>query len=349
MELPGNLLASLYACADRSGTCEDFLRQLRGATVARAAEWWTLADETGWDYPSLRAWNSDSDIHTPTPELPRTGIADGECDGRRVFDTDDGLAVLAHPCCQQGIEYVRVRAFPDEGHSAARNLLEGLQPHIVRSCQLSGQIEPSAAATAPMRLPVLDMLNTGVLLIDGSLKILVMNHYAEQVVSAEDAGLTLREGQLRAGVDPSVDQRLQAALHAATVGSQSSATLSSNTILLDRPDLQARCIIRVSPLPSTIPDANAPGTRALVLITDLQRDPGAPADALRECFQLTVSEAHIATRLLSGQSTKEIAVSLNQREGTVRQHVKSILRKTGTGRQAELVRTLTRAFSVFRV
>lgn len=347
MDLPGNLLAALYASVDRSGTCEDFLTRLREATGARVTEWWWLPDETGSGCPSLRAWSPDPDIHRTTTDVATAGIAGERCNGCHVVDTGDGLGILGRPCHHDGVELVRVRACPDEGQSGARNLLEALHPHVVRSCELARQIPPSAADAAPIRLPVLDMLNAGVLLVDGSLKVLVMNRYADEVVAAEDAGLVLRDGQLRARVDGAVDQRLQADLGAATRHAPSADMPPSSTILLDRPDLQARCIVRIWPLARA--DADIPAARALVLITDLHRDPGVSAAALCECFRLTASEGHIATLLLSGQSTKEIAVSLNQRESTVRQHVKSILRKTGTGRQAELVRVLTRAFSVFRM
>lgn len=63
-------------------------------------------------------------------------------------------------------------------------------------------------------------------------------------------------------------------------------------------------------------------------------------DFIRREFSLTVAEADVAAMLANGHSIKTIARIRECRLETIRSHVKSILRKTGTTRQAELVALL---------
>jgi DNA-binding CsgD family transcriptional regulator len=79
---------------------------------------------------------------------------------------------------------------------------------------------------------------------------------------------------------------------------------------------------------------------ALVFI----RDPEAPlaATRLRELFGLTRTEAAVAAGLGDGKSLENIAADLGTGIGTVRTHLKRVLAKTGTHRQAQLVALLAR-------
>jgi DNA-binding CsgD family transcriptional regulator len=62
---------------------------------------------------------------------------------------------------------------------------------------------------------------------------------------------------------------------------------------------------------------------------------------LREMFGLTSAETRIATGLLRGLELRDIAAAHKVSEGTVRTQLKSVLSKTGTHRQVELVTLLT--------
>jgi len=71
------------------------------------------------------------------------------------------------------------------------------------------------------------------------------------------------------------------------------------------------------------------------------REPSA-AD-LRQRYALTAAEARIAGALATGASLKEIAGRHEMSYETARLHLKHIFAKTGTHRQADLVRLLVRA------
>jgi DNA-binding CsgD family transcriptional regulator len=79
------------------------------------------------------------------------------------------------------------------------------------------------------------------------------------------------------------------------------------------------------------------------------RDPEAlsPAGlAIRLLFGLTPAEATVASALADGKSVEEIAMSVGVTLNTVRTHVKTILVKTNTNRQSQLVGLLLRSVAV---
>lgn len=81
---------------------------------------------------------------------------------------------------------------------------------------------------------------------------------------------------------------------------------------------------------------------ALVRIIDLGDDGKARNDLYRQAFGLSPREAETAVLLMNGHSVESAAAVLDLSVLTVRIHVRNLLAKTGTGRQAELVRVLAR-------
>jgi len=74
---------------------------------------------------------------------------------------------------------------------------------------------------------------------------------------------------------------------------------------------------------------------AVIEIPEQQRT--AQPSTLRKAFGLTEQEAMIAVRLCEGLSLREISEVTERSYETVRTHMKSILQKTGTSRQGELI------------
>lgn len=63
---------------------------------------------------------------------------------------------------------------------------------------------------------------------------------------------------------------------------------------------------------------------------------------IQEAFGFTDAEAQVASQLLKGMSLSDIAESTSRSRETVKSHLKSLFKKTGTRRQAELVSLLSR-------
>ena len=83
---------------------------------------------------------------------------------------------------------------------------------------------------------------------------------------------------------------------------------------------------------------------ALILVHGLAEQPE-PQDAVNQLLQqvygLTPAEARLATLILDGQSPSDAASKLKVSVATVRTQLSSILKKTGSRKQAELIRHLS--------
>ena len=72
----------------------------------------------------------------------------------------------------------------------------------------------------------------------------------------------------------------------------------------------------------------------------LFRSHAPPATLLRDLFGLTPAEARLALELAHGASPRDAANRLGVTWNTTRTQLKAVLAKTGTNRQAALVRLL---------
>src|SRR5690348_11800972 len=81
---------------------------------------------------------------------------------------------------------------------------------------------------------------------------------------------------------------------------------------------------------------------AIVFIRDAEQSTPS-IEALRGLFGLTAAEAGVALAIAKGRSLDAIAASHRVSLNTARTHLKNILSKTGTRRQAELVALLLRS------
>lgn len=79
------------------------------------------------------------------------------------------------------------------------------------------------------------------------------------------------------------------------------------------------------------------------------RLPADVAEILRRVHRLSPAEAALAVALIEGLSPKEIAAQRSTTLNTVRSQLKSICQKTGTRRQADLVRVLLGSIPVVRL
>jgi len=75
-----------------------------------------------------------------------------------------------------------------------------------------------------------------------------------------------------------------------------------------------------------------------LLIFDCQTGISDRARVFSELFSLTTAEMRVLSLLLEGGSVNHAAGRLNIAQSTVQTHMKRILEKTGTHRQAELVK-----------
>ena len=79
---------------------------------------------------------------------------------------------------------------------------------------------------------------------------------------------------------------------------------------------------------------------AILLVGEYDSQRLAHPELLGVLFDLTPTEARVATEVANGQSLDEVAGELGIGMGTVRWHVKRIMSRTDTHRQAELIRVI---------
>ncbi|MCV6978999.1 helix-turn-helix transcriptional regulator [Mycolicibacterium pulveris] len=127
-----------------------------------------------------------------------------------------------------------------------------------------------------------------------------------------------------------VDRALAAAVSAA-VGRAGVPT--AGWVTVPRPGRRPY-VVRVVPVSATGTPA------ALVIVVDPDRNPLPTVEALIRRYGLTRTEAEVARRVLDGDGLGPIARERSVSITTIRTHMKHIFEKTGTRRQAELVRLI---------
>jgi DNA-binding CsgD family transcriptional regulator/PAS domain-containing protein len=214
-------------------------------------------------------------------------------------------------------------------------------PHLRRALQLGQSLSCVRHAAA---LDVLDRLDAGVLVVTRSCRILHANAVAEDMLrTTSEFGvlggrLFLRDGLLHERFARLVRSCVQ------TAAGQP-----------ERPET-ALAIPRAERLPLTLGVAPLRPTDVLAVNRPLAlvflRDPeyAAPdTSCLRDLFNLTATEAAVAADLGRGRSPEAIARERHIGLATVRSHLKQILAKTGTNRQAEAAALIARSIASLRI
>jgi len=186
---------------------------------------------------------------------------------------------------------------------------------------------------------LLNVLPMGVILLDAQGEVLDVNDRAAALLRAGD-GLGIEGRRLRAA-NHAATGALRRMITRVTMAGSHETDESGNVLLLRRPSGQHRLEMLVVAIDPNAGHLFAPSPPAAVaFVGDPERGPALQEETLRKCYELTHVEALIAIDLAHGATVGEIADRLGVQANTVRWHVKQILAKTGTRRQAELVRLL---------
>jgi DNA-binding CsgD family transcriptional regulator len=184
-------------------------------------------------------------------------------------------------------------------------------------------------------LDTFDLMHCGAVLLDASGKLLGLNASAAALVG--DA-LAISPDQLSA-----TDQELRAAVKALLCGARDGAPRPGLNPVISLNGHNGRPLLMYAVRCSGQSDAESELSCPKTLIIIDQSEEVGPAEAvLKQTFGLTSAEARIAIGLCRGQELKEIAASHGVTESTVRSQLKSILSKTETHRQSELIALLAR-------
>lgn len=160
-----------------------------------------------------------------------------------------------------------------------------------------------------------------------------------QVLEVNDA-VELGDGLELVDARPRTSHRGdQAALDAAIRDALTDA-MPARRVALRRPSGRRVLLVGVLALPSVEGLPAVPA--ALMVVTDLDRNPLPEPDELRSLFGLTPREAEFAALLATGVPLVDAAASLRISRQHARQRLQTVFRKTETHRQGELVALLSR-------
>ncbi|HEY8564681.1 MAG TPA: helix-turn-helix transcriptional regulator [Beijerinckiaceae bacterium] len=228
--------------------------------------------------------------------------------------------------------------------SYCSNLQPRLSPFAVSdrpSRPLARVAGPGSGEAAPglftALTEALDWLEQGVVLVDAAGNVAFANAAARELL-ARGSGLAIAGGtlQARSPSDAAALRRLIAGCASGSSGGRS--TEPTQPCRIGDPPLL------ILPVPSTRSAGSDGGAGiGILFIVDPGRAGLPGADDLQQFFGLTAAEAAVAAEILSGDGLRATSRRLGILPSTARSHLDRIFRKTGTRRQAELVRLLLSA------
>ncbi len=233
--------------------------------------------------------------------------------------------MMGHPWCSEPF------ATPE-----VLRLVGLLAPHLQRSMQAQlgfGQL----SLVKDGALDLVDRWRHGCVLVSLTGSSLYANQAANESAASRD-GLSLGTRGLKAA-QAADDAALQRLIRQACTGN-GRGPRSGSRLAISRGSGRKPYTIQVLPLRSSRVCFGGSPAAALILIIDHGAEAHLPTVELRDLYNLTPAEAEVALLVLRGLGLQLVADELRVSLSTVRVHLQRVFEKTGTHRQAELVRLL---------
>jgi DNA-binding CsgD family transcriptional regulator len=219
--------------------------------------------------------------------------------------------------------------------------LELLLPHMVRALRLQRRLR-RLEHEAQNVVAALDRLPTAALIVSESLEIICVNRQADELMASSDA-LRTRHGAVV--VEKSSEANaLKEAVSDAVALADGPADINVGPPAVVTISRGAKLPLEVLAVPlrpryrlRREADHQA---RLMLLIYDPSSLPTIEPVLVGRLFDLTATEAIVASRLAGGCTLAEIAQQRRCSKATVRTHIKNIFRKTDINRQSELVQLI---------
>lgn len=215
-----------------------------------------------------------------------------------------------------------------------RRRMRLLAPHMRRALALTDIVGTATPRAAELE-DVLDGLRTSVFLADSDGRVLHANAAGNEMLAEGDAMRT-RNGRLSPS-DLTAATALSRALEAAGNGTLPAGD-SGHGISMTASD-GGHFALHLLPLNGHDKRASA-GAAAAIFVQRTQATTIAP-DLVGRAFGLTPAEQRVLSHIVEAGSVAEAAERLRVSETTVKTHLHRVFSKTGTARQADLVKLLT--------
>jgi DNA-binding CsgD family transcriptional regulator len=215
----------------------------------------------------------------------------------------------------------------------ARHLLKLVMPHIQTALQVR-QVLNASEHRARNAEALLDISTTAAILLDDDGHILFMNTAAQRLTLDND-GMRIN-GDLLFPSDTSSRMQFHSLVLAAAALNQEHP---GGALTLERPSGKRALQVLITPFRPS--DSLRSHARVLVLATDPEVKVNFPDAILRALYDLTPAETEIANGLLTGFSLEDISLFRKVSVATIRSQMKTLMGKTDTRRQSDLVRLLS--------
>jgi DNA-binding CsgD family transcriptional regulator/PAS domain-containing protein len=216
-----------------------------------------------------------------------------------------------------------------------RRRMDALTPHLRRAVRIRDTLGRSRIEAAALADAV-DAMAAAMLLVDDTGRIVHANASAEALL-AERAVIRQHSGRLVV-TEPGADKALLEAIEAARIGD---AAIGANGIALSLAGADKDpWLADVLPLTAGARrgPASSHGAVAAIFVRKAALDLSSPCQALATAFRLTSAELRVLTAVIEIGGLPKVAEALGISETTAKTHLHHVFAKTGTNRQADLVR-----------
>ena len=188
-------------------------------------------------------------------------------------------------------------------------------------------------------LSLLDRMPIALVLVDSKARVIETNTLADEMLSTKD-GLQVSSNILESGHESK--QRLFEAIE--QMSKHDPAITRGQSLSITNEQTQNNIMLFIAPLKQLSPQQQA---SVAIFISQRKSQPLTVPKEMTELYGLTNKEVEITGQLVRGSSIKEISEQTHVSQHTVRSQVKSVLKKTKTSRQAELVSLVYNGMSDF--
>jgi DNA-binding CsgD family transcriptional regulator len=208
-------------------------------------------------------------------------------------------------------------------------------PHIRRAALIGKAIDLKNAEVATFS-ETLDGISAGMFLVDMTGRIVHANRAGYLMIDARNV-LANSGNRLVAG-DPQIDQALRDIFAASADGDAAIGTRGIAMALTGRDG--ERHVAHVLPLTSgkRRKEGDGDAAAAALFVCKAAPDTRSPLEIIAKAYKLTPTELRVLHAMVEVGGVPEVADALGVARATIRTHLLSVFAKTGTRRQADLVK-----------
>jgi DNA-binding CsgD family transcriptional regulator len=217
--------------------------------------------------------------------------------------------------------------------------MEAMQPFVphFRRATMTWLALQGAQQVRGALAEAMDLLPTGLILLDERRNIVLKNRGADRI-------LKLNDGIRADGGGPSLEDarqnaEFQSLIADAIESSRGGQAVSTGFLAVKRPSAKQAFATMVAPLLGNSSQVMG-GAVVAIFIADPVGGRLQDPEVLASLYSLTNSEAELVRLLADGLSLEEVATKRGVSMNTARSHLKHVFAKTGTSRQGELVRLI---------